>query len=109
MIFVSLISIVVGTPLMAILALKAKYVLLCIMIPIVGHGYYGFGFYLIAYRHNKTFIRLTELLNEGVSCVDELGERARLKEHGINYFLSKMERKGYLRDFVIEDGRISRK
>ena len=100
--FVSLVCAIAGTPLMAILALKAKYVLLCIMIPIVGHGYYGIPLYLIAYRHNKVFIRISELITDGITSKEELRDKAKLSDKGINYFLSKMEKKGYLDGCVIQ-------
>ena len=81
---------------MALFALRAKYVLLAIMIPITAHGYYGFGYYFIAYRHNKVFIRLKELIDGGILSSDELAKGAGLSKRGIDYFLTKMEKKGYV-------------
>lgn len=107
--FVSLVSAAAGTPLMAVLALKGRYLLLGIMIPIVGHGYYGIPLYLMAYRHNKVFITLAGLIAEGITEKDELCDKARLSDVGIDYFLSKMEKKGYLADYTFDNGKLIRK
>ena len=103
MIFVSLVCIVLGTPILAMFALNARYVLMCIMIPIVAHGFYGFPFYLVSYRNNKMFIRLDALINSGISDADTLREEAGLTKKGLDYFLSKMEKKGYLLNFAINE------
>ena len=103
----SAVSIVVGAPLMAICALKLRYVMLAILTLFVGHGIWGSPFYFIAYsRDRKTLAILPDIIAElrsgrGVSYA-ALGEKHSMTEAGIRFLTERALRRGYIRIVTCE-------
>ena len=103
----SAVSIVVGAPLMAICALKLRYVMLAVLTLFVGHGIWGSPFYFISYsRDRKTRAILPDVIaglrsGRGVSYAD-LGEKHGMTEAGIRFLTERALRRGYIRIVTCE-------
>ena len=93
---VALVSIVVGTPLLAFFALRGLYVPMVLFILIVAHGFYGFPFYFRASRRARIMLALLGLLNDGVTDSEEISELTQLNASGQAKYLSLLTKKGYL-------------
>ncbi len=93
---VSLVSIVVGTPLLAFFALRGLYLPMVLFILIVAHGFYGFPYYFRASRRARIMLALLGLLNDGVTDTAAISESTRLSAAGQAKYLSLLTKKGYL-------------
>ena len=95
LVIIALVSIFLGTPLLALAALKGYYVVAGILVVIVSHGFYGFPFYLRAFRRTRIMRVYLSLLNEGVSDGSIIEEHTRLTEAARAEYLERMIKKGY--------------
>ena len=97
----SVVSVVVGAPLMALCALKLEYVPLVILTVFVGHGIWGAPFYFRAlYREKRTLailpVALSELRNGRRISYASLGEAVGLTEEGVRFLIERALRRGYI-------------
>jgi hypothetical protein len=100
---ISLFSILIGTPLLALTALEAWYIPMCFLIAIVGHGFYGISFYFFAYRRTRAFILLEDLIeNVGVRDIPSLSDSTGLTASAAREFVDIMIRKKYLSGFTLD-------
>ena len=91
------VSALLGTPLLAFLALTGRFIPMGIMMPIVGHGYLGFGFYFRAFYRAKLCGRLSELIRElDTRDPEVLGDEIGLIPSAVTEALLRAEKKGYI-------------
>ncbi|MBQ7363721.1 MAG: hypothetical protein IJW48_04650 [Clostridia bacterium] len=93
----SAVSAIAGTLVLALVALRGLYVPMALLIPVVAHGYWGFGFYVRACYRARLYGRLAALSAElGTRDSDKLSVHVGLKPAAVAAALSRAEQKGYL-------------
>ena len=93
----SALSLAAGTPLLAFLALTGKYIPMAIMMPVVGHGYLGLGFYVRALYRARLYGKLAEL-SKTLDTFDPevLGGKVGLIPSATEGAIKRAREKGYL-------------
>lgn len=93
----SAVSAAIGTPLMALCALKLEYVPLVLLALFVGHGIWGVTFYFIAYSRERATIRiLPHLYGAGNISYATLGSLVGMTEEGARRITERALKKGYI-------------
>ena len=99
----SLVSIIVGTPLLAFTALKGIYIPMGILIVVVGHGFWGAPFYFLGlYRTKKRIGIVLAVTEENILGVTALSDLTRLKEKELVKYLKKMIAGNYIPGYRLD-------
>ena len=99
----SLVSIIAGTPLLALTALKGVYIPMGILIAVVGHGFWGAPFYFLGlYRTKKRMIIVLAVTEENILGVTALSDITWLKEKELVKYLKKMIAADYLPGYKLD-------
>ena len=99
----SLVSIIAGTPLLALTALKGVYIPMGMLIAVVGHGFWGAPFYFLGlYRTKKRMRIVLAVTEENTVGIAELSDITMLKERELVKYLKKMIAGGYLNGYKLD-------
>ena len=90
-------SVLLGTPALAALALAGKYIPMVFMMPVVGHGFLGLGFYIRAFYRSRLYGKLSDYIELcGARDPEVLSESVGLIPSAVAEAIAAAEKKGYL-------------
>ena len=90
-------SVLLGTLALAALALSGKYIPMFFMMPVVGHGYLGLGFYIRAFYRSNLYGKLSGLIELcGTRDPEVLSGSVGLIPSAVAEAIAAAEKKGYL-------------
>lgn len=103
---ISLICVVLalgGTVGIALAALNSLFILMGVLIAVTAFGYYGTVFFFAAYGRARAIARCVAAVNEGLSTLDEISVRTRLKTRIVYRYLAVAISRRYLTDVALDN------